>query len=70
MWLDGKGICRMELVGFSAGGWGWSFLSGLAVTAEVAVLALPLGLFFGLLIALGRRSKSRLLRIASIGYAG
>ena len=64
-----QGVCCMELVGFGAGGWGWSFLSGLVVTVEVAILALPLGLFFGLLIALGRRSKSRLLRIASIGYA-
>ena len=59
----------MELLGFGAGGWGWSFLSGLVVTLEVAILALPLGLFLGLMIALGRRSKSRLLRIASIGYA-
>ncbi|MBN9221317.1 MAG: ABC transporter permease subunit [Mesorhizobium sp.] len=59
----------MELVGFGAGGWGGSLLSGLFVTMEVAILALPLGLFFGLMIALGRRSKSRLLRTASAGYA-
>lgn len=59
----------MELLGFGAGGWGWSFLSGLLVTVEVAILAFPFGLLFGLLIALGRRSKSRFLRIVSLGYA-
>ncbi|WP_448112347.1 ABC transporter permease [Mesorhizobium amorphae] len=64
-----QGVCCMELVGFGAGGWGWSFLSGLAVTVEVAILALPIGLFFGLMIAFGRRSRSRLIRIASVGYA-
>lgn len=59
----------MELLGFGEGGWGWSFLSGLLVTVEVAILALPLGLFLGLMIALGRRSRSRLVRAASVGYA-
>jgi ABC-type arginine transport system permease subunit len=47
----------MELLGFGDGGWGWSFLSGLVVTLEVAILALPLGLFLGLMIALGRRAN-------------
>lgn len=59
----------MDLVGVGAGGWGWSFLSGLVVTVEVAIFALPLGLFFGLMIALGRRNKSRLVRIGSAGFA-
>jgi polar amino acid transport system permease protein len=51
-----------ELLSYGDAGWGDEILRGLAVTVQLAIVTLPLGLFLGFLIAFASMSKSRLLR--------
>jgi polar amino acid transport system permease protein len=53
---------KFALLGFGPGGWGWALLQGAANTISVALATLPFGLVLGLVIALCKRSDSRILR--------
>lgn len=58
----------LKLVSFNDGGWGWLLLKGAAITISLAVATLPFGLALGLIVALGQRSKNRLLRLPAIAF--
>ena len=51
----------LTLLSFGDEGWGDELLQGAVVTLSVALATLPFGLMLGLLIALAKRSSSRLL---------
>lgn len=53
---------KFALLGFGPGGWGWALLQGAANTISVALATLPFGLVLGLVLALCKRSDSRILR--------
>lgn len=57
-----------ELFSYGDSGWGDEILSGLAITIQLAVATLPLGLFLGFLAAFTSMSRLRLLRITGLGY--
>lgn len=58
----------LAILGFGESGWGWQFVAGLAVTLQVAFLALPFGLALGLGIALTSRSKNWFPRMVASAY--
>ncbi len=58
----------LKLISFGEGGWGWLLLKGAGLTIALAVATLPFGLVLGLAIALGQRSKNRLIRLSAIGF--
>lgn len=55
------------LLAFGPEGWGDELLAGTWLTVRLAAVTLPVGLVLGLLIALAKRSKSRI--VAGIGEA-
>ena len=59
---------KLALLGFGPGGWGWALLQGAGVTISIALATLPFGLALGLLVALGKRSDSTLLRAVATLY--
>jgi polar amino acid transport system permease protein len=52
----------LSLLSFGPNGWGDEFLRGAGLTLLLALTTLPLGVGFGLLVALARDSRSPLLR--------
>lgn len=56
------------LIGFGPDGWGLSIAWGLLTTVTLALATLPVGLFLGFLVALGKRSEEPSLRLASNIY--
>lgn len=58
----------VTLLGFSSNGWGISIAGGLLVTISLALATLPLGLMLGFLVALGKLSEERSIRLASNIY--
>jgi len=59
----------LELFAFGDTGWGDEILRGLAVTLQLALVALGLGLLIGLGVAWASLSNHRLLRWAGFGYS-
>lgn len=57
-----------ELIGFGDLGWGDEIAHGVGITISLALATLPIGLFIGFLVALGKQSSERSLRIASDIY--
>jgi polar amino acid transport system permease protein len=53
----------LGLLAFGPDGWGDEILDGLEITALLALTTAPVGLVGGFLLALGRRSESRALKI-------
>src|SRR5690606_24633393 len=58
----------VTLLGFSSNGWGTSIAWGLLVTISLALATLPFGLMLGFLVALGKLSEERSIRLASNIY--
>jgi polar amino acid transport system permease protein len=58
----------LALLSFGPNGWGDELLAGAGVTISIALATLPFGLALGLLVALGRRSRSMVLRGLSTLY--
>lgn len=56
------------LIGFGPDGWGLSIAWGLLTTVLLALATLPIGLFLGFLVALGKQSAEPSLRLASNIY--
>lgn len=61
-------IEKLALLGFGDGGWGLALLHGAGITISIALATLPFGLALGLLVALGKRSDSAVLRWLATGY--
>ncbi|MCV2863953.1 ABC transporter permease [Albidovulum sediminicola] len=57
-----------ELFSYGDAGWGDEILRGLAITVQLAVVTLPVGLFLGFLAAFASMSKWRPLRVLGFGY--
>lgn len=57
-----------ELLTFGDTGWGDEILRGLAITMQLAIVTLPVGLFLGFLAAFASMSKNPLLRYLGFGY--
>jgi polar amino acid transport system permease protein len=57
-----------ELIGFGPDGWGDELASGVLTTLALALATLPLGLAVGFLVALGKQSQDRLLRLSANIY--
>ncbi|MDF1621363.1 ABC transporter permease [Pseudothioclava nitratireducens] len=57
-----------ELFAFGDTGWGDEILRGLAVTVQLAIVTLPLGLALGFVVASASMSKLRALRFMGVGY--
>ena len=57
-----------EVLSFGDAGWGDELARGLAVTLQLAVVTLPVGLALGFLAAMGRLSGHRALRALAGGY--
>ncbi len=58
----------LTLLSFGPEGWGMALLGGAWVTISIALATLPFGLALGLGVALGKRSRSYLLRSISTLY--
>lgn len=58
----------LSLLSFGPEGWGAALLGGAWVTISIALATLPFGLLLGLLIALGKRSRSYPIRALSTLY--
>ncbi|MBW0157515.1 ABC transporter permease [Sedimentimonas flavescens] len=58
----------MELLGFGAEGWGDDLLRGAALTVQLAVVSLAIGLTFGMVLALAKLSRFAPLRWLAQGY--
>ncbi|MDV7271058.1 ABC transporter permease subunit [Thioclava sp. A2] len=58
----------MELLGFGATGWGDDLLRGAALTLQLAIVSLAIGLSLGLLLALAKLSRFAPLRWLAQGY--
>ncbi|KAB0681889.1 ABC transporter permease [Aureimonas leprariae] len=58
----------LTLIGFGPNGWGLSILGGVLVTIALTIATLPLGLAFGFLLALGKQSSDRYMRLSSDIY--
>jgi polar amino acid transport system permease protein len=58
----------LALVGFGPEGWGWAILGGVAVTVALTLATLPVGLAIGFLLALGKQSTDRYMRLSSDVY--
>lgn len=54
----------MTLLSFGPEGWGDDIAAGVLVTVTLALATLPLGLALGFLVALGKKSEERSLRMA------
>ena len=59
---------KLALLGFGQGGWGLALLQGAFITISIALATLPFGLALGLIVALGKRSDSAILRWLSTVY--
>ncbi|NRB20392.1 MAG: ABC transporter permease [Rhodobacteraceae bacterium] len=57
-----------ELFAYGDTGWGDEILRGLAITIQLAIVTLPVGLFLGFLVAFASMSKLRALRMVGFGY--
>jgi polar amino acid transport system permease protein len=57
-----------ELFSYGDTGWGDEILRGLAITIQLAIVTLPVGLFLGFLAAFASLSKFRGLRAVGFGY--
>ena len=58
----------LNLLSFGPEGWGLALLQGAWITISIALATLPFGLTLGLLVALGKRSRSYPLRLISTLY--
>lgn len=58
----------IEALSFGDAGWGDELLRGLAVTVQLALTALPVGLGLGFVVAGLSMARSPLLRAAGVGY--
>lgn len=58
----------LVLVGFGPEGWGLPILGGVAVTIALTLATLPLGLAIGFVLALGKQSPDRYMRLSSDIY--
>lgn len=58
----------LSLLSFGAKGWGDEIATGVVVTVSLALCTLPLGLATGFMVALGKQSEERSLRLASNIY--
>lgn len=58
----------LALLSFGPGGWSDDIAAGMVVTVTLALATLPLGLLVGFVIALGKQSNERLLRLAANIY--
>jgi len=59
---------KFALLGFGPGGWGLALLQGAGITISIALATLPFGLALGLIVALGKRSDSLILRWLATVY--
>lgn len=59
---------KLYLLGFGEGGWGLPLLQGAMITISIALATLPFGLALGLIVALGKRSNSIIMRWLSTVY--
>ena len=57
-----------ELFSYGDAGWGDEILRGLAITVQLAIVTLPVGLFLGFLAAFASMSKFAPLRYLGFGY--
>ncbi|KIC39021.1 ABC transporter permease [Ruegeria sp. ANG-R] len=57
-----------ELFSYGDAGWGDEILRGLAITVQLAIVTLPVGLFLGFLAAFASMSKLAPLRYLGFGY--
>ena len=57
-----------ELFSFGENGWGDEILDGVAITAQLAIATLPIGLFIGFIVAFAAMSKNKPLRAIGYGY--
>lgn len=57
-----------ELFAFGDTGWGDEIMRGLAVTVQLAIATLPLGLALGFVVAFASMSRLRALRFVGVGY--
>ncbi|OBY25514.1 ABC transporter permease [Leisingera sp. JC1] len=58
----------LELFSYSDTGWGDEILRGLAITVQLAVVTLPVGVLLGFLAAFASMSRLRILRAIGFGY--
>ncbi|BDA85309.1 ABC transporter permease [Aureimonas sp. SA4125] len=56
------------LIGFGPNGWGDDILAGVLVTVSLALATLPLGIASGFLLALGKMSEDKALRLSANIY--
>ncbi|WP_102959067.1 ABC transporter permease [Mangrovicella endophytica] len=61
-------VSTWTLIGIGPEGWGDDILAGVLVTIALALATLPLGLIVGFLMALGKQSEDRGLRLSSDIY--
>lgn len=59
---------QLALLGFGPEGWGDELLAGMLVTVSLGLATLPFGLAIGFLVALGKQSDDRLVRLSSNIY--
>ena len=57
-----------EIFAYGDAGWGDEILRGLAITVQLAIVTLPVGLALGFVAAFASMSKIRPLRFAGFGY--
>ncbi len=57
-----------ELFSYGDAGWGDEILRGLAITVQLALVTLPVGLALGFIVAFASMSKFRPLRFLGFGY--
>ncbi|MGB0914112.1 MAG: ABC transporter permease subunit, partial [Phaeobacter italicus] len=57
-----------EVFSYGDAGWGDEILRGLAITVQLAIVTLPVGLCLGFLAAFASMSKLRPLRFLGFGY--
>ena len=57
-----------ELFSYGDAGWGDEILQGLAITVQLAIATLPVGLCIGFLAAFASMSRARPLRFLGFGY--
>jgi len=57
-----------ELFSYGDAGWGDEILRGLAITIQLAIVTLPVGMFLGFLAAFASLSRLRSLRFFGYGY--
>ncbi len=57
-----------EILSFGDAGWGDEILAGLAITVQLAIVTLPVGLLIGFAAAFASMSRNRALRAVGFGY--